>query len=164
MLAPDLYAGKGVAQTIEEAKVLQPTANGDETYQTITAASSYLLGHNATSSKSIGVVGYSMGAYWALLLEGPVSVVVAFYGLSDLDSVTTNAAIIGHFAEQDEFEPVETVRPFEAGLRERGKKVEFYIYPDTHHWFFEADRPEYDAEAAQLAWERTIAFLRQHIQ
>jgi len=52
----------------------------------------------------------------------------------------------------------------EAELYKAGKEVTFYTYPGTKHWFFEENHADaYDAEAAQLAWERSIAFLHRHL-
>ena len=52
----------------------------------------------------------------------------------------------------------------EATLRLCRRPVEFHRYAGTGHWFFESDRPPaHDAAAAELAWERTIDFLRRHV-
>ena len=53
------------------------------------------------------------------------------------------------------------MRETEAALRAAGHEVRFHTYPGVGHWFFEEDRAgHYDAETAQLAWERTVEFLR----
>ncbi len=92
-----------------------------------------------------------------------MAAIVTFYGTTSPESVRAEADFLGHFAEHDDFEPTEQVREFEEALRSSGKQVSFYLYPGTHHWFFEENRPEYDAVAAHLAWERTIEFLHQRL-
>jgi carboxymethylenebutenolidase len=47
-------------------------------------------------------------------------------------------------------------------LKSAGKEIEFHTYSGTAHWFFENDRPEYDA-AADLAWQRNLHFLEQQL-
>lgn len=162
--APDLYQDGRVAKTIAEAEQLRDSLDDDKTYQNIMGAISYLQAQEKTRGESIGVIGFSLGSGWGLLLEDPATAIVTFYGLSYPERVTANAAFLGHFAENDEYESVEFMRQFEQSMRERGKEITFHLYPGTQHWFFEEDRPEYDAQASQLAWERTISFLNQRLR
>ena len=85
---------------------------------------------------------------------------MAFYGTDDGDYRTARAAYLGHFAEHDDFEPLDSVRALETTIRAAGREVTFHVYPGTGHWFVEPHRPEYDAAAADLAWERTLTFLK----
>jgi carboxymethylenebutenolidase len=109
-----------------------------------------------------------MGASWALWLSmraiDTVSAVVAFYGSQDIDFKGSRSAYLAHFAEHDEFVEDDAVAFLEATLRLEGRPVEFHRYAGTGHWFFESDRPPaYDSAAAELAWQRTIEFLRRHL-
>jgi carboxymethylenebutenolidase len=106
-----------------------------------------------------------MGAYYALELAAgaPARVrkVVLFYGTGTINSARSRAAYLGHFAENDPFEPASDVNRLEASLKGAGRPVTFYRYPDTGHWFFEADRLDaYNGAAARLAWDRTLEFLQ----
>jgi carboxymethylenebutenolidase len=114
--------------------------------------------------QGLAVIGFSLGAFFALDLSvaAPelVRAVVAFYGTRPGDYSGSQADYLGHFADTDEFEPQAGVAELEASLRAAGRPVTFYTYPGTGHWFFEPDRADaYQAEAANLAWERTLAFL-----
>jgi len=93
-----------------------------------------------------------------------MAAIVTFYGTTAPERVKAGADVLGHFAEHDDFEPIEQVRQFEEDLRSSGRPASFFVYPGTHHWFFEENRPEYDAEAARVAWKRTIEFLHQRLE
>jgi carboxymethylenebutenolidase len=169
-LAPDLHHGQ-TAATVEEAEALVKQSEGPNQVRTKAVAAgalAQLRAHPAVQGTGVGVVGFSMGAAWAIVLanQAPqdIAAVVLFYGTYSPDFTPARAAFLGHFAESDEWEPLEGVREMEAALRAAGREVTVHLYPHTGHWFFEADRPEaYKREAAEMAWTRTVEFLRSRL-
>lgn len=169
-LAPGLYPDGATADTIPDAEALiKAHDHKPETAEAIVlAAADHLRDMSTAAGERIGVVGFSMGAWWALSLSqlrsDAVGAVVAFYGSGEGDFGAARAAYQGHFAEQDDFEPLGGVRALEETIRAAGREVEFHVYPGAGHWFFESDRPDaYNAAAAALAWERMLAFLTSHL-
>ncbi len=166
-LAPDMFSGK-VLRTVAEAE--QHLNEYDEAHAgplVVLPALEQLSRHPAVTGNGLGVVGFSMGAYWALWLaqQKPdlFRAVALFYGTNGGggDFRQSKASFLGNFAEKDPYESPETVRKLEENLRGAGRPVAFHTYPGTGHWFFEKDRPDaYNQAAAELAWERTLAFLR----
>jgi len=161
--APDLFRG-AAATTIEQAQNLAEHADYEATQATALAALAFLRQHPAVTGDAAGVVGFSFGAAYALLLSAlaprDVAAVVLFYGSYAIDFGAARAAYLGHFAENDEYEPPEEMSHTEDNIRAAGRDVAFYTYPGTRHWFFEPNRPEYDPAAAALAWDRTLDFLQ----
>jgi carboxymethylenebutenolidase len=164
--APDLYHGK-VAAEIADAERLGKAldANSLQAKAEIAQASTFLNERAERDERSLAVIGFSLGAYYALDLAAAdpehIRSVVLFYGTGDGDFSKSRAAYLGHFAENDAFEPQANVDDLEQALRRGGHPVTFYRYSGAGHWFFEPDRLQaYNQAAASLAWERTLAFLR----
>jgi carboxymethylenebutenolidase len=166
-LAPGLYPDGATTASIAEAEALVAAHQREPAVAEaiVVAAVERLRGLPAVTGAQIGVIGFSLGAYWALYLSqirpDDVGAVVTVYGTDDGDYSTARAAYLGHFAEQDDFEPLEAVRALETKIRAAGREVTFHVYPDTGHWFVEPNRPDvYNAAAAELVWDRTLAFLK----
>lgn len=163
-LAPDLHGDGLTADTPDEAEALLAATDPNRTANMVVSSLSALRAMPATPPGRIGVLGFSMGASWALWaatrFPDDVAAVSAYYGSQDMDFAPANAAFQGHFAELDEFESDDSVNYLEAQLRLNGHPTEFHRYPGTGHWFAESDRPAaYVEAAANQAWNRTIAFL-----
>jgi len=162
-LAPDIHDG-ALATTVAEAKELHSKMDDERVKKIVLGAADYLQSLPTVSGRKIGVVGFSMGAAFSLLLSTlkpeNVGAVVVFYGTYPIDFSKAKASYLGHFAPDDEWEPIGDVRATEEKIRGAGKEVAFHFYPGTKHWFVEENRPvEYDRDAADLAWKRTLEFL-----
>jgi carboxymethylenebutenolidase len=164
--APDLYHGQ-VADNIADAETLGKAldANFHQAKAEIADATKFLKERGGQAGSGLAVIGFSLGAFYALDLSvaapDDIRSVVLFYGTGGLDFSSSKATCLGHFAENDEFEPKSAVDELEESLRRAGRPVTFYRYPGTGHWFFEPDRSQaYNEAAASLAWERTLAFLK----
>ncbi|MBC8160440.1 MAG: dienelactone hydrolase family protein [Roseiflexaceae bacterium] len=167
VLAPDLNYGE-LASDVAAANDLMKRRDNERIAGTVLAACDALRGEASVTPGPLGVLGFSMGAAWTIWLaaERPTDVGAAalFYGSGSADWRVARAAILGHFAETDEWEPLEDVQAMEQDMRQAGRDVVFHIYPGTSHWFVESDRPEYNPEAAELAWQRTIVFLNAQLR
>ena len=162
--APDLYEGR-LATTVEEADRVSSSLD-EEVADAYALAAVDALGGLVGDPIRLGALGFSMGAPWALWLPAhrPVVASVVYYGTMvgpSLGAVTT--PVLGHFAQDDEYEPEESIAAMESALRAVGREVELHRYPGTGHWFAESSRDAYVAEASELAFERTVAFLRREL-
>ena len=163
VLAPDMRDGQ-IATTIDEAKALMEKSNGEFVGDVVLAAKEHLRGMVAGK---IGLVGFSMGAGWALIVaaaEGvQIGATVLFYGNEYADYEKITSKVMGHYSDNDEWEPNEYVEKTFAAFKTANVDATLHIYPGVAHWFMEEDRPEYDSAAAQLAWTRTVEFLKKNL-
>jgi carboxymethylenebutenolidase len=166
VLAPDLREGQ-IATTIEQAEALMKASDNQQAGDIVMAAKDYLRALPAVQGGKIGVIGFSMGAAWAMVVAeraaDEVAAAVLFYGASDADFSKVKAKVLGHFSPDDEWEEWAWVEGMEKQMRAAGLDVTIHSYPGSKHWFVEDDRPEYDPQASSLAWQRTFDFFKQNI-
>lgn len=162
VMAPDLFDGT-VLTTIEEADAHGKEMDRDfeRTLSCVGAALDNLLAHPDARGQHAAIIALSFGGWYGAQVAAArteVTTLVSIY--SDVFEPPDGVAYQGHFAEEDQFVDSSQVAGLQAALGDRG---EAHIYPGAKHWFMEADRPEYDAEAAELAYTRTVEFLRRHL-
>ena len=170
-LVPDLYRGK-VALEANEAEHLMKGLNfGDAAGQDIRGAVQYLK----QSSPKVAVMGYCMGGALTILSSVFVKeadAAVCWYGVPPLEYVDAKAIkipILGHFATEDMAFPRSQVEGLESKLKEAKVDYEFHWYKAKHAFANENNKApnsfiEYNAEAANLAWQRTADFLRKRLK
>ena len=153
VVAPDLFNGR-VLTTVEEADAHGQEMDSD--YERILgdvrSALDGLLARPDARGDRAAIVALSFGAWYAAQVaeRSDVAALVSIYG--DVFEGPDGVAYLGHFAEQDEY------------VDSSQAKGTAHVYPGTRHWFMEPDRPEYDAGAAELAYTRTVDFLRQELE
>src|ERR671911_715620 len=104
-LAPSLFSGGTTAATIAEAEALRDAHDEAAVVEPVVlAAAEQLRGLPAVTGSTIGVIGFSLGAYWALHLSqvrpDDVGAVVTVYGTDDSDYRTARAAYLRSWASQ----------------------------------------------------------------
>ena len=164
--APDLFDGS-VASTIEDAERLAKSADEAAVESLVLATIDWLAERLGPDSK-IGLLGFSFGAWWSVASAADrdrVTASVVYYGaVSGPELAGSSAPVLGHFGETDHFESDEAISEMESDLRSAGREATIHRYPGSGHWFAEPSRDAYRPDAADLAFERTVAFLREHLE
>jgi carboxymethylenebutenolidase len=157
--APDLYRGK-LPQTAEEAQRLVVTGDKAQWFADLQRAVEALL------PCKVGVVGFSMGGAFAHSTAAQVPEVracVSFYGVPRPESgdlTKTRARVLGHYVNVDEWVSPERLGQIEAELQRAGVPVTLHRYDAKHSFFNEQRSDVYSPGSASLAWDRTLAFLK----
>ena len=170
-LAPDLYRGDIAEHTeMDKAAELMNALPPDRAARDMTGAIDYLLANAAVTSTAVGVVGFCMGGLLTLVIAAQqgdkVGAAAPFYGAPLGDGAPDwsglTAPVLGHFAMNDDFFPVDAVRELEKSLQAMGKDVVFEYIPDTGHAFANEDDPlgTHDPDAALKTWSHTVDWLR----
>ena len=165
VLAPDLFDGR-VLTTIPEAESyaqneLDEEANAERLLARSSAALDHLLQLPEARGDQAAVLGISFGgvyARWLAKTRPEIAALVTYYGGGwdpEVPHRESPAAWLGHWAASDEFEEAPTEPPEAAN-----PQTASHTYPDTKHWFAEPDRPEFVEAASELAYSRTVEFLR----
>ncbi len=149
--------GRALQRSLDPAKLLQDMVNSAD----------YVRTHEKSNGK-LGATGFCWGGgatnFLATEMGGKLAAGAPFYGrAADTDRVgDIEAALLVHYAEDDP--RVNAMREdFEAALKAHGVTYEMHTYPGTRHGFHNYSTPRYDAGAAKLAWDRTVAFFHEHL-
>lgn len=166
-MSPDALTSFGGWSSDDEGRKQQRTLDADAMMENWIAAFNYLKSHPDCSGK-VGAVGFCYGGGVVNLLATrlpDLGAGVPFYGraapLEDVAKIKSPLLIQN--GELDE-RILAGAPAYEAALKEAGVEFEAHVYAGARHGFHNNSTPRYDDVAASLAWERTIAFFRRHLQ
>lgn len=161
-LAPDgLTSVGGYPGNDNKGRELQATVDPEKLMNDFFAAVDVLLAHEGSTGK-VGITGFCYGggvANAAAVAFPELKGAAPFYGRQPAseDVGKIEAELLIHYAELDT-RINEGWPAYEAALKAGGKTYEAFIYPGVNHGFHNDTTPRYDKAAADLAWERTVAF------
>jgi carboxymethylenebutenolidase len=171
-LVPDLYRGKLALEAHEAEHLMNDLNFGDAASQDIRGAVQYL---KATGSPKVAVTGFCMGGALTVLsacFVPELDATVVWYGNPPAEFVDANnitKPMMGHWSMQDEFFSPAGVDELEQKLKLAGVEHEFHRY-DAKHAFANPQSDarglaplQYHPEAAELAWKRSLDFLKKHL-
>ena len=167
-LAVDFLSPLGGTPADEDkAREMIGQLEGAETTANAVAARAFLAGHDKTNGK-VGAVGFCWGGGLVnqLAVHDPeLNAGVAYYGRqpSDADVASIKAPLLLHYAGLDE-RINSGIDAYRAALEANGKTFEIHVYEGVNHAFNnDTSAARYDKAAADLAWQRTVAFFKTYL-
>ncbi|WP_075808230.1 YghX family hydrolase [Raoultella ornithinolytica] len=166
-LAPDgLSSVGGYPGNDDEGRELQQKVDPQKLMNNFFAAIAFMEKHPQASGK-VGITGFCYGGgvcNAAAVAIPELACAVPFYGrqppIADVDKI--HAPLLLHYAELDK--PITDGWPaYEQALKAQHKVFEAYIYPQVNHGFHNDSTPRYDRAAAELAWQRTLAWFAKYL-
>ncbi|OZV66874.1 dienelactone hydrolase family protein [Winogradskyella aurantia] len=167
-LAPDaLTPLGGYPGNDDDGRAMQRKRDRNEMLEDFIAAYHYLKSHKDCNG-TVGVVGFCFGGWISNMMAvklPDLGAAVPYYGRQPEaeDAAKIKAPLLLQYGELDT--RVNAGWPaFENVLKANDITYEAYIYPGVNHGFHNNTTPRYDKEAANLSWDRTIAFFKTHLK
>lgn len=166
-LAPDgLSSVGGYPGNDDQGRVLQEKVDPAQLMNDFFAAIEWLMTHESGTGK-VGITGFCYGggvANAAAVAYPELAAAVPLYGrqADSKDVPRIKAPLLLHYGELDT-RINEGWPAYEQALKAAGTRYEAFIYPGCNHGFHNDSTPRYDKAAAELAWNRTIAWFRRYL-
>ncbi len=167
-LAPDALSPLGgYPGNDDDGRTLQRQRDRNEMLEDFIAAFDYLSNHENCDG-NIGVVGFCFGGWISNMMAVNIPTLkaaVPFYGgqPSVEETAKIKAPLLLQYAELDK--RVNAGWPdYETALKANNIEYTAHFYPEVNHGFHNNTTPRYDEKAANLAWERTIAFFKEKLK
>jgi carboxymethylenebutenolidase len=166
-LAPDaLTPFGGYPGNDDDGRELQSKRDRNEMLEDFIAAYQHLKAHPECTGK-VGVVGFCFGGWITNMMAVRIpdlAAAVPFYGGQPTadDVPQIKSLLLLHFAELDT-RVNEGWPAYEKALKENNKEYTAYMYPEVNHGFHNYSTPRFDQPAAELAWQRTVDFLKKEL-
>ncbi|GLS86902.1 carboxymethylenebutenolidase [Cypionkella aquatica] len=166
-LAPDgLTSQGGYPGNDEEGKALQAKVDPAKLMNDFFAAIEWMMAHEGSTGR-VGITGFCYGggvSNAAAVAYPELGGAVPFYGMQPKseDVAKIKCPLLLHYAALDT-RVNEGWPAYESALKAAGTKYEAFIYDGVNHGFHNDSTPRYDEAAAELAWDRTLAFFRANL-
>jgi carboxymethylenebutenolidase len=149
--------GRDLQAKLDQAKLRTDMLNGAR----------FLKSHKVSSGK-LAATGFCWGGgttnWLAATMGSDLQAAAPYYGVAAATAEVPKikAPLLAHLAENDA-RVNETYPTYEQELKKAGARYEIHMYPGTQHGFHNNSTPRYQEAAANLSWERTVAFFKKHL-
>jgi len=161
-LAPDFPSRLGGTRTPEQEAQAVSRLSPNLSVQDARAAFAYLQKDAGVDAQKISAVGFGWGGWRSFMLAVSVPELyraVVYCGSTPSQSFdSVHAPVLGQYAQFD-FRTTGNALLTEKSMTGAGKKFTYFVYPRVNRAFYAAGA-QYDADAAVLAWTRTVEFLK----
>lgn len=165
-MAPDLLSRAGETSKMTTPDAATAAINQlppNTTVEDLKAGYAFLEKYPGVDAASISSVGFGWGGWRSFMLATAVPTLhrsVVFCGSTPIAGLENiHAPVMAHYAQFD-FRTTGNAIPTQKEMTAMGKKFTYHLYPNVGHAFYDETAPQYNAAAAQLAWKRTVEFLK----
>jgi carboxymethylenebutenolidase len=162
-LVPDLLSRAGGSKTPQQSQGMTSRLDFQDTAKDLKAGFAFLQKQQDVDPAKISSVGLGWGGWRSFMMAANIPELyraVIYCGATPVRGLESiHAPVMANYAQFDFFDTGNSIWT-ENSLKEMGKKFTYYVYPKTYAPFYDAKSARYDADAAKLAWSRTLDFLR----